>query len=232
MAAKDWDSCTQVDLLLKRLDTSTHRRSWVLFNCACCRRVWDHMPAGPYRDYVEAAERYALGTFKRKDLDPLKTGVEHALMRSAGISEPGHYAAGAAAATVTNTTRYSAWNAARAVAEPGRAAHRRERQAQADLLREVVGNPLRPRTVEPRWLSWNGSAVPRLAQALYDEPILPAGTLAPAGLGVLADALEDAGCADQALLGHLRGAGPHVRGCWVVALLLAGAGARAISRKS
>ena len=49
---------------------------------------------------------------------------------------------------------------------------------------------------------------------------LPAGTLDPARLAVLADALEDAGCTDAGLLGHLRGPGPHVRGCWAVDLLI------------
>jgi hypothetical protein len=37
---------------------------------------------------------------------------------------------------------------------------------------------------------------------------------------ILADALEEAGCTDAAILSHLRGPGPHVRGCWVVDLLL------------
>jgi hypothetical protein len=39
-------------------------------------------------------------------------------------------------------------------------------------------------------------------------------------VGVLADALEDGGCVDQALLGHLRGPGPHARGCQVLDALL------------
>jgi hypothetical protein len=36
---------------------------------------------------------------------------------------------------------------------------------------------------------------------------------------VLADALEEAGCGDGELLGHLRGPGDHVRGCRAVDLL-------------
>ena len=59
-----------------------------------------------------------------------------------------------------------------------------------------------------------------MAEAAYEQRELPAGTLDPARLTVLADALEDAGCADADLLGHLRGPGPHVRGCWAVDLLL------------
>jgi hypothetical protein len=61
--------------------------------------------------------------------------------------------------------------------------------------------------------------IPDLAQAAYDERSLPAGTLAPSRLSALADALEEAGCADAGLLGHLRGPGPHARGCWALDLL-------------
>jgi hypothetical protein len=74
--------------------------------------------------------------------------------------------------------------------------------------------------VDPCWLAWQGGTVPLLVQAAYDERELPSGHLDPAWLAVLADALEDAGCSDPEILGHLRGPGPHVRGCWVVDQLL------------
>jgi hypothetical protein len=57
----------------------------------------------------------------------------------------------------------------------------------------------------------------QLAQVAYDERNLPSWELDPARL---ADALEEAGCADADILSHLRGPGPHVRGCWAVDLLL------------
>jgi len=41
-----------------------------------------------------------------------------------------------------------------------------------------------------------------------------------ADLPVLADALEEAGCQDQDILGHCRSESEHVRGCWVIDLLL------------
>jgi len=85
------------------------------------------------------------------------------------------------------------------------------------LVRCLFGNPLMPVSLDP---ASRTPAVVSLAQAAYDERILPAGTLDPARLAVLADALEDAGCSDADLLSHLRGSGPHVRGCWVVDLLL------------
>jgi hypothetical protein len=86
--------------------------------------------------------------------------------------------------------------------------------ASACLLRDLIGNPFRPvPTIDPAWLAWNGGAVRKMAQAIYDGRRF-------ADLPVLADALEDAGCADAAILGHCRGPGVHVRGCWVVDLLL------------
>jgi hypothetical protein len=89
-------------------------------------------------------------------------------------------------------------------------------EAHASLGREVFGNPFRPVPTS----SWQSPQVVALAQAAYDERELPAGTLDLARLAVLADALEEAGCAAQTILDHLRGPGPHVRGCWAVDLIL------------
>jgi hypothetical protein len=69
-------------------------------------------------------------------------------------------------------------------------------------------------------LAWNAGAVRRLAEAAYAERQLPAGALDPARLAVLADALEEAGLTDAELLHHLRGPGPHVRGCFAVDAVL------------
>jgi hypothetical protein len=74
--------------------------------------------------------------------------------------------------------------------------------------------------VPPAVLAWNDGTVRRLAQVIHDELQLPAGTLDAGRLGVLADALLDAGCEDEGLLAHLRSAGPHVRGCWAVDVIL------------
>jgi hypothetical protein len=88
---------------------------------------------------------------------------------------------------------------------------------QLGIIRDVFGNPFRPATVDP---AWRTPAVMSLARATYDEHLLPSGKLDPARLAVLADALEEAGAAGG-LLDHLRGPGPHVRGCFVVDLILA-----------
>jgi hypothetical protein len=92
---------------------------------------------------------------------------------------------------------------------------------QAALLRCIAGNPFRPPPpVPPGWLTWNNGTIPRLAQVAYEERQLPSGHLDSARLAVLADALEEAGCQEPELLDHLRGPGPHVRGCWPVDLIL------------
>lgn len=82
--------------------------------------------------------------------------------------------------------------------------------AQASLLRDIFGNPFRPVTADPAWLT---STVVSLALAIYDERALDR-------LPILADALEDAGCDHADILDHCRGPGPHARGCFVVDLLL------------
>jgi hypothetical protein len=92
----------------------------------------------------------------------------------------------------------------------------REHAVACDLLRESFGNPWRPTPpVAAGVLDWKGACVMRLATAIYEER-----AFTPERLGVLADALEEAGCTDAELLGHLRGSGPHVRGCWALDVLL------------
>ena len=81
------------------------------------------------------------------------------------------------------------------------------------LVREIFGNLFRPVNVNPAWLVWNDGTIPKLAQSIYDDRAFDR-------LPVLADALEEAGCTNAEILEHCRGPGPHVRGCWVVDLVL------------
>jgi hypothetical protein len=103
---------------------------------------------------------------------------------------------------------------------PPRSSDKAEAAVHVRLLREVLGNPFRPATIEKSWLKWRDSTIPNLAQAAYDDRELPSGHLKADKLAILADALEEAGCTNADILRHLRGPGPHVRGCWVVDLLL------------
>lgn len=93
------------------------------------------------------------------------------------------------------------------------AAEGAERAYHSHLLKDLVGNPFRPTSITPELRT---RTIRALAQAAYEERILPSGELDAVRLAVLADALEDAGCTNPDILDHLRGAGPHVRGCFVV----------------
>jgi hypothetical protein len=97
-----------------------------------------------------------------------------------------------------------------AAAVPAAAAARdRGRQALADLLREIFGNPYPPDPFDPAWRSPDALALARAADdGLTDR------------LPILADALMDVGCSNAALLAHLRDPGPHARGCWALDLVL------------
>jgi hypothetical protein len=90
------------------------------------------------------------------------------------------------------------------------AAHAIAMTEQCILLRDILGNPFRPVALDP---AWRTPAVLHLARAIYDDRAFDQ-------LPVLADALEEAGCASREVLDHCRSPGPHVRGCWVVDLVL------------
>jgi len=85
-----------------------------------------------------------------------------------------------------------------------------ERASQSDMLRDIFSNPFLPITLDPTWLN---PKLKTLAQAIYDER-------AYGGMPVLADALEEAGCTNADILNHCRQPETHVRGCWVVDLIL------------
>jgi hypothetical protein len=80
-------------------------------------------------------------------------------------------------------------------------------------MRDIFGNPFAPATISSIWLTWNDGTVRSVAQAIYDDRAFDR-------LPILADALEDAGCDNADILTHCRSGGEHVRGCWVVDLLL------------
>jgi hypothetical protein len=89
-----------------------------------------------------------------------------------------------------------------------------EQKAQAALIRDIFGNPFRPWQVDPAWLAWCEGTIPKLAWSIYQERAFER-------LPILADALEEAGCANADLLDHLRGPDTHVRGCWALDAVLA-----------
>jgi hypothetical protein len=235
-AARDWLASSEPAALLGLLRGSASDRKLRLFAVACCRRILHLMGAERSRTAVEVAERYADGladSRKRKAARTAAWGVVEAALTAAAAEGTGHRdatvaairAADAAASAcdpkaasaahdVTARAADAAERALRAAGGAGAyAAWTAEKAAHARLLRELFGNPFRAVTVYPAWLTWNGGTVPQMAQTVYDGgrfELLP----------ILADALEEAGCRDAEVLAHCRVPGEHVRGCWVVDLLL------------
>jgi hypothetical protein len=214
------------DGLYARAGLSAHRRKagrrkLRLFLCACARRVWELIPPGLCRKAVALGERLADGEEVAARVAALDFWQDRGALSR-------RHAAHAAGVCVEKNLRWAsvvgadaaAMAAAWALLEAEGGADMRpydydrgkraEERAQAALLREVFGNLFRPVAVDPRWLT--PDVVP-LARGIYAERAFDQ-------LPILADALEEAGCADEAVLGHCRGSGPHVRGCWVVDLLL------------
>jgi hypothetical protein len=94
--------------------------------------------------------------------------------------------------------------------ETWRAATWGEQLCQAALIRDPFGNPFRPVALCPSWLT---VGVRALARAIYEDRTFDL-------LPLLADALEEAGCTNPAVLDHCRDPGEHVRGCWALDLVL------------
>ena len=93
---------------------------------------------------------------------------------------------------------------------------RRTAAAQATLVplvRDILGNPFRAVKLEASWLRWNDGTAAKLAQVMYYDRCFDR-------MPILADVLEEGGCSEPGILAHCRAAGPHVRGCWVIDLLL------------
>ena len=79
------------------------------------------------------------------------------------------------------------------------------------IVRDIFGNPFRPVAFDP---AWRTETAVLLARQMYDSRDFGA-------MPILADALQDAGCESEEILSHCRDANQvHVRGCWVVDLVL------------
>ncbi len=225
-----WLACTDPQPMLLYLGDHASDRKRRLFAVACCRRVWTLLTEQRSRRAVEVMERFADGQATPEVVRLAAIGAESVAEDAATASDTADRQAHASAAfaalsatlaAVEQAADYAAANAAStayhaATAEnAGSAAGARtaERLAQARLVAELFGNPFRPVVIEAGWLAWEDHTIRRLAQSTYDERAFDR-------LPILADALEDAGCAERSILDHLRGPGPHVRGCWPLDLLL------------
>jgi hypothetical protein len=251
MTESEWWSCREpreMLMLLERRGRASDRKLR-LFACACCRRAWHLLLDERSRRAVEIAEQWADGLSSQDELvaaysanealrDGLPTGWP-VILRQEGLASAAAAAAHAASSEAASLgdangetsgfhphyeARAAADRAARALALTGKAgqdllaAHATQGRLLSDIFGPLPFRPLPP--VDRTWLDWGECIVRRLAEEAYEQRELPAGTLDPTRLAVLADALEDAGCGDE-LLAHLRGPGPHLRGCWVIDALTA-----------
>jgi hypothetical protein len=247
MTEAEWMACADPQSMLEFLRGKASDRKLRLFAVACCRQVWHLIPEGLSREAVEVSEQYADG---RVSLLPFhrKFIIDFATRPVAGFDawDAAGFAAGYAAEEATwdnaeadpemreawcqafreacfgkGATPSEAMSSADAAVEGSSGGESRRGQVrrnqqltQCHLLRDIFGPlPFRPVAIDPTWLQWSFGTIPAIAYRIYKAPAFH-------DVSILADALEDAGCTDAEILDHCRGPGPHVRGCWVVDLLL------------
>jgi hypothetical protein len=230
--------------MLEYLRGKATDRKLRLFAVACCRTVGPLVTDRASRGAMEAAEQYCEGLGSREDLSAAKKAAKRAVPQASRDFRPAEQAAAVAAEGAVDPDPDEAarlacgWarNVKLALAYEGlpgppgavgqtMADLRRIRDEvfvrweadSATLLRDIFGNPFRPAAVDQSCLT---PGIVQVAQAIYDERVMPSGTFDPASVNILADALVEAGCTDAQILGHCRWPGQHVRGCWVVDLVL------------
>jgi hypothetical protein len=224
MTEAEWLACDEPDRMLDYLkspDCAFHSsRKDRLFASACCRRCDMLLSEPRCLAAVEVAEKLADGRLDDWEDQVVAFEDMRALVEERKEAHGGRAALAAGLASVaceeSGEEAYVAYvYLLEWIAADDRAILREWGQR---AIRCVWGlRPFRPVRLKRAWLT---SAVTSLAEAVYDERILPTGELDSARLAVLSDALEEAGCTDRPILDHCRCLGPHVRGCWVVDLIL------------
>jgi hypothetical protein len=178
-----------------------------LYAVACCRAFWNRRTDKRVRAAVESAEDFADGRVAKTQMNRAAAKLKAAARTTGG---------GAEWDAAREVTRAKPWEAAvmsHICATPPFDTRRTAAEANAvlsGLLRDIFGDPFRPTKLDRRWLTAN---VVDLARTIYEERAFDR-------LPILADALMDAGCADETILKHCRSKGPHVPGCWLVDLIL------------
>lgn len=198
--SQDPDTLLDLAKSLKRLPARKAR----LFAGGCFRIVWDLIKADDIRLAVEMSDARADKKIGQQELERHR----YPMTKPADNVRTWLAVAVQSLATSNMNPSYVAWQV-RTATQNDTYRHARRGipcSAQAELVREIVRNPFRSVVFNPRWRT---SDVLGLTRGIYEE-------LAFDRLPILADALMDAGCDDEQVLGHCRSGGPHVRGCWVV----------------
>jgi hypothetical protein len=218
MTEAEWLVCTDLEAMLQIRPQKISDRKSRLFACACCQAVTRGITEHTHRQVLIAAEQFADGLIDKEVLQQARA----AAFRHSATG--GNHTLEAARATANDSAWAAARQAARAVVQhlwkqferdwASAPSNKRAVQSrQCDLLRDIAGNPFRTPLVDPTWQAWNDRTIPKMSRVIYDDRAFDR-------LPILADALEDAGCANDDILAHCRSGGEHVRGCWVVDLLL------------
>ena len=226
MTEAEWLACDDPKPMLEFLRGKASDRKLRLFACACVRCYWSHLSDGSRRA-VEVAEREVDESGNEEPLRLAERDAKAAIPALSMGCRPSEQAAAAGAMAVVNVEAIEAarlacgWgrNVSLALAYeqgPGDLVRMKDR-AYAEwgteavaLLMDLFNDPFRSIALDP---TWRTPEIAFLAQAIYDKQALDR-------LPELANALEKAGCTNADILAHCRGPGPHVRGCWVVDLLL------------
>lgn len=204
--------------MLRFLSGRASDRKRRLFACACCRQL-TRMLLSDALNALEVAERFADG---HAAVEERRVARERAFHVEWIRDDNFRHRRGTAKDCICAALARRALDAARGAASRSRHVIRIEAEFakkpdtpsdEANLLREVFGNPLRPVAVDPAWLTWRDGTTVKIAERNYEQRAF-------ADLPILADALEEAGCTSVELLGHCRQPGSHVRGCWAVDLIL------------
>jgi hypothetical protein len=224
MTEAEWATCTEPLALWEFARDKISLRKYRLFTCACCRVAWEQIWPGRCRRAVLASERHAEGEITQQELLDARSEAYSVVhdqtyrQRHRGPGQPPFMElADPFLLAACDSAGYHPADLNRAVQFLMRAGV--DASGLAQLFRDVAGFAcFRSFNIDPAWLSWRDNTIQDMAKATYDD--LTECYFDYHRLAVLADALEEAGCTNEDVLAHLRGPGPHVRGCWVVDLLL------------
>ncbi len=216
MTEKQWFALKSVDGIIDRLVDD--RRQLRLLACACARRMLAALPDDPvFEAIIAAAEDYADAPKERDAAVAARKPLRDAVKRLTDSKKPEPLKKAAFILTDLTKDVLEGFTAgvlnARWVMTHKNAVRRAEATAEK-LAQIAILRDLWPWDELPFDPNWRTSTAVGLAQTMYDARHFNA-------MPILADALQDAGCEDAGLLDHCRDAnGVHVRGCWVVDLVL------------
>jgi hypothetical protein len=208
----DWQSGGEAVLMLQWVGYKASDRKRRLFAVACCRHFWHQLTHPGLQAAVEVAERYADGLAAEEERQRAEADIKE--VRAGFLPALQSIFAAAAAWALASSVPCSGGIIECILGLLGEETRQAGAAVYCPLLPEVFESPFRASAINPQWRTRD---VMVLAASAYEEREPHGGALDRAHVSVLGDALEDAGCSDQAILDHLRGPGPMyaAAGCWI-----------------